>query len=89
MGPETRLRERVVHAEQVHRDRAGRGMAGHERVANEREHTTAKCEKRPKPALCEIPSNLGTGIHCRGLRGHFLTGNEGRLRSASRPCPSP
>ena len=35
-------REPVVHAEQVHRDRAVRGMAGHERVANEREHSTAK-----------------------------------------------
>ena len=32
----------VVHAEQVHRDRAVRGMTGHARVANEREHSTAK-----------------------------------------------
>ena len=32
----------VVHAEQVHRDRAVPRMAGHERVANEREHSTAK-----------------------------------------------
>ena len=39
----------VVHAERVHSDRAGRGMAGHERVANEREHSTAK--SIPNPAL--------------------------------------
>ena len=32
----------VVHAEQVHRDRAVPRMAGHERVANEGEHSTAK-----------------------------------------------
>ena len=40
--PNPSHRRPVVHAERVHRDRSERGMAGHERVANEREHSAAK-----------------------------------------------
>ena len=52
LGSETRLHEPVVQAEQVHRDRAGRRMAGHERVANEREHSTAKNAQPSTVAYC-------------------------------------
>ena len=41
-GSEPRLHEPVVQAERVHRDRVERFGLGHERVANEREHSTAK-----------------------------------------------
>ena len=41
-GSEPRLHEPVVQAERVHRDRVERSGLGHERVANEREHSTAK-----------------------------------------------
>ena len=42
LGSATRRCEPVAHAERVQRDRVGPFIAGHERVANEGEHSTAK-----------------------------------------------
>ena len=55
LGSETRLHEPVVQAEQaeqVHRDQVEQFGLGHERVANEREHSTAKNAQRSTVAYC-------------------------------------
>ena len=55
-GSEPRLHEPVVQAERVHRDRVERFGLGHERVANKRDHSTAK--KRSTQhcgVLCGVP----------------------------------
>ena len=82
-------REPVAHAEQVHRDRAVPRMAGHERVANEREHSTANaspntravvyCVRRPsargsEPRRCE-PVAHAERVQ-RDRVGPFIAGHE-------------
>ena len=42
MGPTPSHRGVVAHAERVHSDRVGPFIAGHERVANERQRATVK-----------------------------------------------
>jgi hypothetical protein len=64
LGSETRRCEPVVHAEQVHRDRVEQVGLGHERVANEREHSTAKHAQPSSVAYCaRRPNTRGPVIN--------------------------
>ena len=72
----------VAHAERVHRDRAGRGMAGHERVANEREHSTAKVTSHQRcGVLCGVPQYTGLRNSAPRARCPCRAGPQGPVRA--------
>ncbi len=57
LGSASRLCEPVAHAERVHRDRVERFGLGHERVANKRDHSTAKNAQPSAVVHCAVYPN--------------------------------